>query len=202
MQTWQISHIITTTKATPFSQTKSPHNNKTKFLSKSPYSSNPLPAKRTKSLQMASPLSCCTISKSQTASATKATQKMTLNSLLITIPARMSHPVAPMTTRIISPFNQTKTILNPLHFPSGNVNHPHRPNPHHTLINSAATPQLTNRFYPRLPSLLSEINTSPSFNKKPNISLKTTAKTSSNSSSSTSASKSTKNLVTTTKSWP
>lgn len=148
---------------------------------------------------MASPLSCCTISKSKTALATKATQKMTLNILLITIPALMSHPVAPMTTRIINPFNQTKTILNPLPFPSDNVN---RPNPHHTLMNSAATPQLMSSFYPHLPSLLSEINTSPSFNKKPKISLKTTAKTSSNSSSSTSASKSTKNLVTTTKSWP
>ena len=148
---------------------------------------------------MASPLSCCTISKSKTASATKATQKMTLNSLLITIPALMSHPVAPMTIRIISPFNQTKTILNPLPFPSDNVN---RLNPHHTWINSAATPQLMSSFYPRLPSSLSEINTSPSFNKKPIISLKTTAKTSSNSSSSTSASKSTKSLVTTTKSWP
>jgi hypothetical protein len=148
---------------------------------------------------MASPLPCCTISKSKTALVTKATRKMALNSLLITITVLMSHLVAPMTTRIISPFNLTKTFLNPLPFPSDNAN---RPNPRLTLMNSAATLQLMNRFYPHLPSLLSEINTSPSFNKKPKISLKTTAKTFSNFSSSTSASNSTKNLVMTTKSWP
>jgi hypothetical protein len=199
MKNWQISYSITTTKAKPFIQTKSPHNNKTNFLNKFPSSSNPLPAKRTTSLQMASPPPCCTISKSKTALVTKATQKMALNSPLITIPVLMSRLVAPMTTRIISPFSRTKTFLNPLPFPSGNANRPNRLNLLHMLMNSAVTPQLMNRFYPHLPSLLSEINTSPSFNKKPKISLKTTAKTSSNSSSSTSASNSTKNLVMTTK---